>query len=466
MKMFTAETYIARRRRLQEDLRSGLILFLGNDSSPMNFPANEYLFRQDSSFLYFWGLDLPGLAAIIDIEQDREIVFGLESTIDDIIWSGPQPTLKAHCLKCGVKNIATPAQLNATLNEALRKGRCIHFLPQYRPENLIKVQDLLGLNVAVVNFHTSPALVKAVVAQRSVKTEEEIQQIETALDVTYDMQTLAMRMAQPGKSEKEIVAAMAACAYAGAGSGLAYPIIFTTQGHILHNPRHGNLMQAGDLVINDSGCESALHYACDITRTCPAGGKFSRRQKEIYAIVLQAQQKAIENISTGIEYREVHLIAAREVVLGLKALGLMSGDVDEAVAAGAHALFLPHGLGHMLGLDVHDMEDLGEDYVGYTDTISRNPQFGLCYLRLARKLEPGFVITVEPGLYFMPHLIDQWKAEKKFAEFIDYAKVEAYRDFGGVRIEDDVLVLPEGRRVLGRPIPKSIEEVEALAGEV
>jgi Xaa-Pro aminopeptidase len=464
--MFPASTYIERRRRLKEDLTSGVILFLGNERSPMNYPDNEYVFRQDSSFLYFWGIDLPGLAAVIDIEQDREIVFGRELTIEDTIWSGPQTPLNEHCLKCGVKDNATLAQLEATVNEAMRKGRRIHFLPQYRPENRIKIQDLIGLNATIANYHSSPALIQAVVAQRSVKTQEEIQQIETALDVTFDMQILAMKMSQPGTHEKEIVGAMLGRVYARVGNGLAYPIIFTTKGHILHNPRHGNLMQAGDLVINDSGCESAMHYASDITRTFPVGGKFARQQKEIYSIVLQAQQKAIENIRAGTEYREVHFMAAKEAVLGLKALGLMSGDVDEAVAAGAHALFFPHGLGHMLGLDVHDMEDLGEDYVGYTDTIQRNPQFGLCYLRLARKLEPGFVLTVEPGLYFIPDLIDQWKAEKRCAEFIDYEKVEAYRDFGGIRIEDDVLVLQDGQRVLGRPIAKSVEEVEALAGEV
>jgi Xaa-Pro dipeptidase len=466
--MFPASTYIARRRRLQDDLKSGIILFLGNEDSPMNYPENRYAFRQDSSFLYFWGIDLPGLAAIIDVDQDREIVFGRELTIEDIIWSGPRPPLQEHCLKCGVRDLAASEQLSTTLNEAVRKGRPIHFLPQYRPENLIKIQDLLGLNVSIANYYISPALIKAVVAQRSVKTEEEIEQIETALDAAHDMHTLAMKMAQPGMSEKEIVGAMighASHASGRAGIGLPYPIIFTTEGHILHNQGHDNVMQAGDLVINDSGCESSMHYASDITRTFPAGGEFSRQQKEIYTIVLQVQQKAIENIRAGIEYRAVHLIAAREVVQGLKALGLMSGDPDEAVAAGAHALFFPHGLGHMLGLDVHDMEDLGEDYVGYTEKIQRNPQFGLCYLRLARRLDPGFVLTVEPGLYFMPDLIDQWKAEHKFTEFINYAKVEAYRHFGGVRIEDDVLVLTDDRRVLGRPIAKSIEEVEALVGQ-
>ncbi|UCD78671.1 MAG: aminopeptidase P family protein [Desulfobacterales bacterium] len=463
--MFPASTYIARRRRLKEDLKSGIILFLGNERSPMNFPDNEYVFRQDSSFLYFWGIDLPGLAAIIDIEQDKEVVFGRELTIEDIIWSGARTPLKEHCLNCGVNVTAALAQLEATIYEAVQKGRRVHFLPQYRPENFIKIQNLLGLNVAVANYHTSPTLIKAVVAQRSVKTEEEIQQIETALEVTHDMQTLAMKMSQPGMREKEIVGAMLGRAYARVGNGLAYPIIFTTKGHILHNPNHGNVMRAGDLVINDSGCESDLHYASDITRTFPVGAKFTRQQREIYSIVLQAQQKAIENIRAGIEYREVHFIAAREVAMGLKTLGLMSGDVDDAVAAGAHALFFPHGLGHMLGLDVHDMEDLGEDYVGYTDAIQRNPQFGICYLRLAKKLEPGFVLTVEPGLYFIPDLIDQWKTEKRCEAFINYAKVEAYRNFGGIRIEDNVLALEDGQRVLGRPIPKRVEELEALVGQ-
>jgi Xaa-Pro aminopeptidase len=277
------------------------------------------------------------------------------------------------------------------------------------------------------------------------------------------MQILAMKISRPGLYEKEAVGAMAGLAYSRVSSVLAYPIIFTTQGHILHNPHHENVMQPNDMVINDSGCESAMHYASDITRTFPVGGKFTEKQQEIYSILLNAQIKAIESVRPGIEFREIHISTARNLTVDLITLGLMKGDVDEAVAAGAHALFNPAGLGHMLGLDVHDMEDLGEDYVGYTDAIQRNPQFGINRLRLAKKLEPGFVITVEPGLYFIPELIDQWKAEKKFEEFIDYKKVETYRDFGGIRIEDDVLVVAAGQRVLGRPIPKSIAEVEDLS---
>lgn len=461
--MFPASTYIERRRRLKEDLKSGILLFLGNEQSPINYPDNGYAFRQDSSFLYYWGIELAGLAAIIDVDQDRETVFGRDVTIEDIIWSGSRTTLKEHCLAAGVENNLSLDQLEVNLQAALQKGRSIHFLPQYRPENLIKIQQLLGLNVAVVNQHVSPAFIKAVVGQRSIKTAEEIQQIEAALDVTFDMQTLAMKISRPGLHEKETVGAMAGLAYSRVSSVLAYPIIFTTRGHILHNPHHENVMQANDMVINDSGCESAMHYASDITRTFPVGGKFSEKQKEIYSILLKAQINAIEGVRPGIAYKEIHIATARNLAMDIKALGLMKGDVDEAVAAGAHALFFPHGLGHMLGLDVHDMEDLGENFVGYTDTIQRNPQFGICHLRLAKKLESGFVITVEPGLYFIPELIDQWKAAKRFEEFIDYDKVETYRDFGGIRIEDDVLVVDGGQRVLGRPIPKSIDAVEELS---
>ncbi|CAB1069254.1 Xaa-Pro aminopeptidase (EC [Olavius algarvensis Delta 1 endosymbiont] len=461
--MFPASTYIERRSRLKETLKSGVLLFLGNVQSPINCPDNVYTFRQDSSFLYFWGIDLPGLAAIIDIDQNREIVFGREVTLDDIIWSGPQTALKEHCLASGIEDLRSPDQLEAALGEARQTDRNVHFLPQYRAENVIKIQQLLGLDPAESNRHTSLSFIKAVVNQRSSKSAEEIREIEAALDVTFEMQTLSMKISRPGMYEKEVVGAMEGLAYSRSNSKPAFPIIFTTRGQILHNPFHKNLMQANDLVINDCGCESAMHYASDITRTFPVGGKFSDRQKEIYSIVLKAQINAVESVRPGIEYREIHTSAARSVTVDLIDLGLMKGDAEEAVAAGAHALFNPAGLGHMLGLDVHDMEDLGEDYVGYTDTIQRNPQFGINRLRLARKLEPGFVITVEPGIYFMPELIDKWKAEKKFEEYINYAELEAYRDFGGIRIEDDVLVHDEGQRLLGRPIPKSIEAVEELS---
>jgi len=463
MKMFSNDVYIQRRQQLKEDLKSGILLFLGNDESPINYPDNHYAFRQDSSFLYFWGLDLPGLAAIIDIDDNRETVFGHDGTLDNLIFAGPQPSLSELCLKSGATKYASAEQLETILKSAVGRGRKVHFLPQYRSTNVLKIHLLLDIDATMVNQKASIALIKAVVAQRAVKADAEIQQIEAALDIASDMHAMAMKMSKAGTYEKEVVGAMAGLAYSRGSSIMAYPAIFTINGHILHNPYHGNKMREGDLVINDSGVESTLHYASDITRTFPVSDKFTRKQTEIYSIVFEAQKAAFEYIQPGVEYREVHFITAKKLASGLKSLGLMKGSIDDAVSVGAHALFFPHGLGHMLGLDVHDMEDLGEDYVGYSQKIKRSDQFGTSYLRLARALEPGFIVTVEPGLYFIPELIDQWKAAKNFVDFINYDKVEEYRHFGGVRIEDDVLVLKDGCRVLGEPIPKTIEEVEALS---
>jgi len=463
--MFEANTYIERRNRLKKDLQSGILLFLGNDLSPMNYPENTYPFRQDSSFLYFWGIDLPGLAAIVDIDANREILFGRDPTLHDMVWTGPQPSLNHHCLKSGLKESAAPDQLQSELKQALQQSRKIHFLPQYRPENLIKIQTLLGLVPAFVNNFVSKSFIKAVVAQRSIKSREEVEQIETALELTSEMHELAMKMSRAGMVEQEVVAAMAGLADAS-GIGSSYPSIFSVDGQILHNPRHDNIMQKGDIIINDSGAESPMHYASDITRTFPVDGKFTQKQTEIYTVLLNAQLKAIEAVMPGVEYRDVHTLTCSQIAAGLNSLGLMKGDISEAVAAGAHALFMPHGLGHMIGLDVHDMEDLGEDDVGYTDTIRRSRQFGTSHLRLARALEPGFVVTVEPGIYFIPALIDQWKAQGKFENFIDYKKIENYRDFGGIRIEDNVLVHDDGQRVLGKPIAKTVEEVEALSSQI
>ena len=463
--MFPPEIYIERRRRLKQDIGSGLLLFLGHGESPLNYPDNHYPFRQDSSFLYFWGLDLPDLAAVIDIDEDREVIFGRESTTDDIVWTGPRTGIAELAQCAGVSQTAPSTQLESVLAKAQQTGRTIHWLPQYRPENILTMQRLLGLNPASVDTLRSPAFIRAVVVQRSVKSQAEIAQIEAAIDISHDMHRLAMQMTQPGMLERDIVGATAGLAYARSGCGLAFPTIFTINGHILHNPYHHHVMRNGELVVHDSGAESAMHYASDITRTFPVDGRFTERQKEIYAIVLDAEEKAIETAAPGVEFREVHTIACRRLAAGLKHLGVLNGDVDEAVAAGAHTLFFPCGVGHMLGLDVHDMEGLGEDFVGYTDSIRRDPRFGTCRLRLARPLEPGFVVTIEPGLYFIPELIDQWQAEKRLHEFINYRKLDECRDLGGIRIEDDVLVTADGRRVLGKPIPKTINDVETVSSE-
>jgi len=428
----------------------------------MNYADNPYLFRQDSSFLYYFGLDFPSIAAIIDIDEDKEVIFGDEPTIEDIIWLGPQRPLNEKAQQVGVTQTAPVAELAAILADAASRNRKIHFLPQFRAENILKLEKLLSIPNAELAGNVSVPLIRAVAAQRSIKSDEEIAEIEVAMDICYEMHTAAMKTARPGMYERQVAGIIEGIALS-MGGRISFPVIFSIHGETLHNHYHGNLMNAGDIAINDSGAESAMNYAGDITRTIPIGGKFSPRQKDIYNIVLKTQETTMQAVKPGVEFRDVHLLAGEVLACGLKELGLMKGDPAEAARAGAHALFFQCGLGHMMGLDVHDMENLGEEYVGYTDTIKRNPQFGFCSLRLGKALEPGYVITVEPGLYFIPELIDRWKAENKFAQFINYDKVEEYKDFGGVRLEDDVLVTKDGFRLLGKPIPKSIEEVEALS---
>jgi Xaa-Pro aminopeptidase len=457
--MFEAKDYIQRRKLLRKQVTSGVILFLGNEESPMNYPANTYPFRQDSSFLYFFGLDTPALAAAIDVDAGRETVFGDDITLEDVIWMGYLPKLKERALTAGVRHTAPFSRLEEIITQAKKQRRKIHYLPPYRPDTLGKLSSLLKMQEQNVRKNASEELIKAVVGQRSTKSEAEIQEIEKALAVSHEMYLAALKMTRPGKYEREIVGEMEGIALAH-GCLTAFPTILTINGQILHGHHHGNMLEKGRLLVIDAGASSPMGYASDLTRTIPVSGQFTAKQREIYEVVLNAQQKAIQAIKPGIKYKEIHLATAKTMALGLKELGLMKGDMDEAVEAGAHALFFPHGLGHMLGLDVHDMEGLGENFVGYDKTVERSEQFGLAYLRMARELQPGFVLTVEPGIYFIPALIDQWKSENKFASFINYAKVEAYRNFSGIRIEDDVLVTKEGNRVLGKPIPKTVKDIE------
>ena len=457
--MFPREIYVRRRETLRKSVKTGLLLFLGNEESPMNYPANQYMFRQDSSFLYYWGLDAPGLAAVMDVDSGTEILFGDDPTVADIVWTGPQPLLRNKAESVGVPQAMPTAALAEIVSAVVQRSRAVHYLPPYRPENILKIEKLLGIHPSFEKGYASVEFTKAVVAQRSIKAPEEIAEIEKAIDITSEMQTYAMNAARAGMIEREIAGAMHGIALARGGD-LAFPIIFSVHGETLHNHYHGNVMQNGNIVVNDCGAESGLHYAGDLTRTFPVSGKFTDRQKDLYRIVLDAQEKALGAIKPGVPHRDIHLLACRTLASGLKEIGLMKGDVEEAVAAGAHAMFFQCGLGHMMGLDVHDMEDLGEQHVGY-EGMQRNPQFGICYLRLAKPLRPGFVITTEPGIYIIPELIDQWKAEHKNAQFIDYDLLERYRDFGGIRIEDDVLVTETGCRVLGKPVPKTIAAVEA-----
>lgn len=457
--LFDREIYVRRRQALKKAVPSELLLFLGNEESPINYAANQYPFRQDSSFLYYWGLNSPALAAIIDIDEGTETLFGDDPTVADIVWTGPQPLLRDRAEAVGAGQAQPMARLKEILMSAVQRGRAAHFLPPYRGENVLKIERLLGIHPAFAKEYASAQFTNAVVAQRSIKAPEEIQEIERAVNITGGMQTHAMKMGRAGLHEREVAGAIHALALARGGR-LAFPIIFSIHGETLHNHGHGNLMKNGNIVVNDCGAESELGYAGDLTRTFPVSGKFTERQKEIYNIVLEAQQKALAAIKPGWPFREAHLLACRTLAAGLKQLGLMRGPVEEAVAAGAHAMFFQCGLGHMMGLDVHDMEDLGEQQVGY-EGMTRNPQFGLCYLRLAKPLRAGFVVTVEPGIYFIPELIDQWKAERRHEQFLNYDAIEAWRDFGGVRLEDDVVVTETGCRLLGKPVPKTIAEVEA-----
>lgn len=459
--MFNKTVYTARRNQLRTDVGAGLILFLGNPDAPMNYPANTYHYRQDSNFLYFFGHNLAGLAGVIDVDAGKDILFGDDIDIEDIIWMGPQESMREKADKIGVQIVEPFGKLSGYLSDAIRQGRKIHFPPPYRARNILLLEKLLGIHPSQIKNYTSLELIKAIVKQRSIKDADEIAEIEKACNTGYEMHTTAMKMARPGVLEQEIAGVIEGIALSK-GNGTSFPVILSVRGETLHNHLHGNIMKEGDLLIVDAGAATFMDYSSDFTRTIPVSGKFTPVQKAIYEIVLEANVKAIEACRPGITYKEVHLLASQIIADGLKKVGLMKGNMEEAVKAGAHALFFPHGLGHMMGLDVHDMEDLGQIYVGYDDEVRPSEQFGTGYLRLGRQLQEGFVITVEPGIYFIPALIDQWKAEGLHKEFINYDLVETYKGFGGIRIEDDVLITADGYKVLGKPVPKTVAELEAI----
>ena len=459
--MFAKETYIERRHILKQSVGSGLLLFLGNGETGMNYADNIYHFRQDSTFLYYFASDYAGLAAIIDIDGDKEIIFGDELTIDDIVWTGVQPTIKEKCERVGISDTMPMAQLAVYLKKAREKGQTIHFLPPYRGEHQVWLQELLGIVPAEQKAAVSMKFVKAVINQRNYKSAEEIEQIEEAIGVSVDMHCAAMRAVRPGVTESEIVAIVQAEA-AKHNFGLSFPIIATVNGQTLHNHAYGTTpLKEGQMFLLDSGCENAMHYAGDLTTTMPVGKQFTEQQRIVCNILRRAHLAATNAIKPGVEYRNVHNIVLTEIAKGMVDLGLMKGNPEEAALAGAACMFLPHGLGHMMGLDVHDMENFGEVNVGYEEGRSKSTQFGFKSLRLARALEPGFVFTVEPGIYFIPDLIDKWRAEKQFTDFICYDKLDAWRNFGGIRNEEDYLVFEGGARRLGKYKPMSPEEIEA-----
>ena len=458
--MFDKQVYISRRKRLLEQVKDGVILLLGNSEASCNYRDNQYQFRQDSSFLYFFGLDKPDLAALIDAETGEEIVFGDDVDIDDIIWMGPQPLIADQAAEVGVGKTAPFARLADCLKEAQQKGRTIHFLPPYRNHNKILLHQLLGVGFDQMKSAASVNLIKAVVSLRLIKESCEIVEIDKACALGYTMFVTAMKMMRLGMIEQEVVGIMEGVACSG-GLMSSFPTILSQHGETLHNHKHGDILTDGRLCVVDAGAEVASHYCSDNTRTLPTGGKFTQKQKDVYNIVLAANDYAREASFPGVTYREVHLGAAKIIVQGLKNLGLVHGDVDEMVAVGVQGLFMPHGLGHNMGLDVHDMEDLGEDYVGYDPDQTRARQLGLGSLRMARRLVAGHVITDEPGIYFIPALIEKWKKEGHNAQFVNFDKLKSYYDFGGIRLEDDLLITPKGARILGPArIPITVEEVE------
>ena len=456
--MFSKETYITRRAHLCQEVGSGVCVFLGNALVGMNYHDNEYPFRQDSSFLYFWGLDYAGLAAVLDCDEGREMVFGDELTIDDIVWTGTMPTLQENAARVGVSETRPLSALKPLLEKAVAQGRPVRFLPPYRGDHQVWLQELLGL--APGEQKADETLIKAIVGMRIYKTEEEVAAIEEAVDISTRMHLIAYRMARPGVHEADIAAAVLQEASFRPGTTLAFPTISTVAGHVLHNHGFVHTLKAGDIFLLDAGAENPEHYAGDLSSSMPVSERFTERQELIYNLELKSFYAAVGQLRPGNPYRNAHLAAAEAIAEGMVDLGLMKGNPRDIAESGAYALVFPCGTGHMMGLDVHDMENLGEQYVGYTGGEVKSTQFGFKSLRLSRPLEPGFVFTVEPGIYFMPELIDYWKAEGRFKEFINYDKFEAWKGFTGLRNELDYLITPDGARVLGTlRKPMTLEEV-------
>ena len=455
--MFDSSIYRKRRTELCNNLKTGFILFLGHKNSPMNFTHNAYPFIQDTNFLYYIGVDLPDCACLIDVEKNKTTFYMNEKTVHDIIWIGKTKTVKSWGNSCGADEIKPVSALSVDL----KNKKNVMYPPQFRSDNKIHISELLNIPLKQIEKQSSVGLINVIIKQRSIKSKEEIDEINDALKITNLMHIQAMQSSSPGKYEYEIVAEMEKIIRSHSVA-LAYPAIFTKNGQVLHNFLYNNKIQDGDLLLNDSGSNSKLHYASDITRTFPANGKFNNQQKEIYMIVQEMQEAVINQLKPGVSFLDMHKLSAYIGIKGLKKLGLLKGSCEEALEKGVYGLFYPHGLGHMLGLDVHDMEALGEDMVGYDEKIKREAEFGITFLRLGKKLESGFCITVEPGIYFIPELFNQWKKEKKHSNFINYDKFEKYLDFGGIRIEDNILITNDKSENLSDFIIKEVDDIESM----
>ncbi len=452
--MFSKETYIKRRETLKKNFKNGIILFLGNDETGMNYTDNTYHFRQDSTFLYYFGINAPGFYALMDLDTGNDIIFGNDYTIDDIVWMGNMPSVASLAEKAGISKTAQPG----TLKHILEKSKQVMFLPPYRPEHQLKLFRLLGIHPDDAAQKASIPLAVAIAKQRNIKSTEEITEIEKAVNTTVLMHKTAMEFALPGMSEAQVAAKVTEVALADGGQ-LSFPVIATINGQTLHNHFHGNVIKEGQLFLLDAGAESTEGYAGDMSSTFPVSRTFTPEQRDIYEVCLHAHNSAIEALKPGVHFRDIHLNVARNIFEGLKNTGFTKGNTDDAVTNGAHALFFPCGTGHLMGLDVHDMENLGEQWVGYNGE-PKSTQFGLKSLRLGMKLLPGHVLTIEPGIYFIPQLIDLWQKQKINTEFLNFEKINQYRNFSGLRNEVNVLITDTGHRVLGEPLPKSVKDVE------
>lgn len=447
------------------DVGTGIILLPGNLESSMNYKDNLYPFRQDSTFLYFFGINKPGLAGIIDADTGKETLYGENPGVEDQIWTGNSEPLSQHAALAGVTTVRSLQDLQTDVSRSIHHKQVVHYLPPYRPDQLLQISFLLMTLPNAVESGASEILIRSVIQQRSYKTEDELHEIEKAITTTVEMQKEALFWGRAGRSEATVAGKLQAIAI-GAGGNLSFPTILTVNGQILHNHYSETILREGQLVLCDCGAETPMHYAGDLTRTFPVSENFSEQQLEIYDIVTSAYEAAAEQLAPGTLFKKIHLLACRRIVDGLKAIGLMKGDAEEAVNAGAHALFFPCGLGHMLGLDTHDMENLGEQYVGYTGALKQSSAFGLKSLRLGKALEQDFVITVEPGIYFNPYLIDKWFSQKKYTEFINYSSLDQYREFGGIRIENDFVITKEGSRLLGPHLPHNAAELLQLRNQL
>lgn len=456
---------MARRQALSRLVGSGLVLLFGNNDSPANYPSNAYKFRQDSAFLYFFGQHRDGLVGVIDVDQHTETLVGNEIDIDDIVWFGSVKSVSAMAEECGVGATAPMSSLADMVQKALKAGRQVHFLSPYRYDTQIQIMDLTGIHPSKQREAASMPLIQAVIKLRSTKSAEEIAEIERACAIGYKMHVTAMKMCRPGVTEQAIGGAIDGVAYAE-GCMPSFQSIVTMHGEIMHGNPSPRQLESGRLMLCDAGAETNENYCSDNTRTTPISGHYTQRQRDIYSIVSDCHDLVLDVARPGVKWWDVHFDVCRLMTNRLKELGLMKGDTEEALRAGAHALFLPHGLGHMMGMDVHDMEGLGQTNVGYDDEVRPSSQFGTASLRFARKLEPGFVVTDEPGIYFIPDLIDLWKREGHNAEFLNFEEIEKFKDFGGIRIEDDVLITENGCRFLGEQrIPYHMDEVEQFLAE-